>query len=140
MNIFIETLFENKSKGTNSKYILNNGDTTKIAVSYEKQTNESSDKMRNKINDNVKIQFQGLYLPIEKISLNKIGSKMHKLSENDEEHDFIFYENKVEDMNKVLTLRTQNLLINSTQFTYQVKIKSPNPKQKEQKYKLYPND
>ena len=127
MNIFIETLFE-KSKGANSRYILNNGDTTKIAVSYEKQTSESSYRMRNKINDNVKIQFQGLYLPIDKIPLNKIGNKIHKLSENDSEYDFIFYENKVEDMNKVLTLRTQHILINSTQFAYQVRIKNSNDK------------
>ena len=127
MNIFIETLFE-KSKGANSKYILNNGDTTKIAVSYEKQTSESSYRIRNKIDDNVKIQFQGLYLPIDKISLNKIGSKIHKLSENDSKDDFVFYENKVEDMNKVLTLRTQHILINSTQFTYQVRIKNSDDK------------
>ena len=59
-----------------------------------------------------------------RISLNKIGNKIHKLSENDSEYDFIFYENKVEDMNKVLTLRTQHILINSTQFTYQVRIKN----------------
>lgn len=134
-------MFENaSSKSNRDKYILNNGQTTKIAVSYEKQTSKSYDKFASKINDNIKIQFQGLYLPIEKISLNRLCSKIHKLSENDDEYDFIFYENKVVDMNKVLTLRTQNLLINSTQFVYMVMIKNPDDKSKERKFKLQPND
>lgn len=64
MNIFIETLFEH-SKGTNNKYILCDGQTTKIAISYEKQASKNSDVVNSKMNDNIKIQFQGLYLPIE---------------------------------------------------------------------------
>jgi len=52
----------------------------------------------------------------------------------------IYYENKVEDMNKVLTIRTQNLLINSTQFTYYVVIKNTDNKTMERKCKLRPGD
>jgi hypothetical protein len=61
LTIFIETLFDDKKE----KYILNNGQTTKIAISYEKQTRKNFDGISSKINDNIKIQFQGLYLPIQ---------------------------------------------------------------------------
>lgn len=60
MTIFVETLFEGKKE----KYILNDSQTTKIAVSYEKQTHKNFEGIASKMNDNVKIQFQGLYLPI----------------------------------------------------------------------------
>jgi len=85
-------LFE-RSKSGNDKYILGDGQTTKIAISYEKQANKNTDAVGSKINDNVKIQFQGLYLPIEsknikvhlniEITLNKLGNKVHKLTESD---------------------------------------------------------
>ena len=89
MNIFVETLFEGKKE----KYILHDNQTTKIAISYEKQTSKSYEGVNSKMNDNVKIQFQGLYLPIHskyckliptlEISLNKLGQHIHKLTEND---------------------------------------------------------
>ena len=59
--IFVETLFENKKE----KYILKNSQTAKIAISYEKQTRKNYDIESSEINDNVKILFEGLHLPIE---------------------------------------------------------------------------
>lgn len=61
VTIFIEPLFEDKKE----KYILNDGQTTKIAISYEKQTRKNFEGINSKINDNIKVQFQGLYLPIQ---------------------------------------------------------------------------
>jgi hypothetical protein len=43
-------------------------------------------------------------------------------------------------MNKVLTLRTQNLIINSTQFTYSFVILNPHIKNRNTKYMLKPGD
>lgn len=43
-------------------------------------------------------------------------------------------------MNKVLTLRTRNLLINSTQFVYDVIIKNPDKRDKDKKYRLKPGE
>lgn len=43
-------------------------------------------------------------------------------------------------MNKVLTLRTRNLLINSTQFSYIVVIKNPENKLADKKYTIRPGE
>jgi hypothetical protein len=59
--IFVDTLFETKKE----RYILKNNQTTKIAISYDKQTTKSYDGINSKMNDNVKILFEGLHLPIE---------------------------------------------------------------------------
>ena len=59
--IFIETLFENKKE----KYILKDSQTAKIAISYEKQIKKDYNIESSKMNDNVKILFEGLHLPIE---------------------------------------------------------------------------
>lgn len=95
--IFVETLF-----GMNKeKYMLHDNQTTKVAISYEKQTSTNYDGINSKINDNVKILFEGLYLPIEskfcrfygiEISLNKLTQSIHKLTDNDVSNlRFIFY-------------------------------------------------
>lgn len=46
-------------------YILKDGKTTKIAVSYDKQAHRGSNGIISKLSDDVKIQFEGLYLPIK---------------------------------------------------------------------------
>jgi hypothetical protein len=61
MTIFVETLFDGKAE----KYILHDSQTTKIAISYEKQTRKNFDGVSSKMNDDVRVQFQGLYLPIQ---------------------------------------------------------------------------
>lgn len=65
--IFVDTLFESKKE----RYILKDNQTTKIAISYDKQTTKNYDGVNSKMNDNVKILFEGLHLPIE--------SKVHSL-------------------------------------------------------------
>ena len=55
-------------------------------------------------------------------------------------NDFIYYETKVIDMNKVLTLRTKNLFINSTQFSYVVLIKNPYNSADDKKYTIKPGE
>lgn len=66
LTIFIETLFDDKKQN----YILKDGNTTKIAISYEKQAHRGSNGIISKLSDDVKIQFEGLYLPIKsKLSL-----------------------------------------------------------------------
>jgi hypothetical protein len=136
--IFVHTLFENSRE----KYVLKNCQTTKIAISYEQQTNSRNyDSSENKLNDCVKILFEGLSLPIEKISLNKVGQYEHKLTETEEDQDNkIYYETKVIDMNKVLTLRTENILVNSTQFTYTIVIQDPFQKGNDKHYVIAPGE
>ena len=84
--IFVQTMFDDKKE----KYILKDSQTAKIAVSYDKQTQKSYNIENSKMNDNVKILFEGLHLPIEskiilvifiEISLNKLGRNMHKLTD-----------------------------------------------------------
>lgn len=59
--LFVETLFDKKKE----KYILKDCTTTKIAISYEKQTIKNYNIESSKMNDNVKILFEGIHLPIE---------------------------------------------------------------------------
>lgn len=59
--IFVETLFDVKKE----KYILKDRTTAKIAISYEKQTIKNYEIESSKMNDSVKILFEGLHLPIE---------------------------------------------------------------------------
>lgn len=63
--VFIETLFGEKK----DKYVLNDNQTTKIAISYDKQTTKNFDGINSKMNDNVKILFEGLHLPIDSKAL-----------------------------------------------------------------------
>ncbi|CAI2385812.1 unnamed protein product [Moneuplotes crassus] len=134
--LFVETLFDKKK----DKYILKDCTTTKIAISYEKQTIKNYSIESSKMNDNVKILFEGIHLPIEKISLNKLNTGIHKLTDIDEINDFIFFETKVVETNKVLTLRTQNLLVNSTQFSYDVVIMNPTNRKDSKQVVLKPGE
>lgn len=65
--IFVETLFEK----TKEKYILKDCTTAKIAISYEKQTIKNYNIESSKMNDNVKILFEGLNLPIDSKLISK---------------------------------------------------------------------
>jgi hypothetical protein len=61
MNIFVETFFEGRDD--KNKYFLSDGETTKVAVNYDKQTYKTANSNSSKLNEDVRIQFQGLYLP-----------------------------------------------------------------------------
>ena len=61
LTIFVETLFDDKREN----YIIKDGKTNKIAVSYDKQTKRGSNGIISKLSDDIKIQFEGLYLPIK---------------------------------------------------------------------------
>jgi hypothetical protein len=55
-------------------------------------------------------------------------------------NDFVYYETKVIDMNKVLTIRTQNLLINSTQFNYEVALRFPTRRDEDKHFNIGPGE
>ena len=67
------------------------------------------------------------------IALNKIGTGIYYLREQDD-FDVVYYSVNFTGMTKVLTIRTPNLFINKTQFTYFMRINE------ERVYKIKPMD
>ena len=71
--------------------------------------------------DHVRVMFDGPFLPLESVDLNKTGQWTHHL-EGFEDSDKVVYGVTVKGMQKVLTVRTPFLLINHTYFVYRVRI------------------
>lgn len=89
-------------------------------MKYEKQTEKNLNAEENQ-NDDVKIVFTEVNnLPIEAIPLNKTRKGEHLLY--DETNEVVYYNVEVQNMQKVLTIRSAFQLINSTSFTYYVKV------------------
>jgi hypothetical protein len=61
INIFVETFFEGKDD--KNYYFLNNGETVKVAVNFDHQTKNNTTSKSAKLNEDVRIQFEGLFLP-----------------------------------------------------------------------------
>lgn len=94
----VYTLFD-KSKS----YFIKDGELQRIAVNYERQTQENISSENQ--NDEVKIVFtEAGNIPIESILLNKNHKDEHKQNDEGEAEDIIYYAVEVENMQKVLTL------------------------------------
>jgi hypothetical protein len=63
-------------------------------------------------------------LPIQAINLNKLGQTNRHCFRNKKYKEFIIYGVTFQNLKRVLTLRTQFLLQNSTAFDYSIKIQS----------------
>ena len=118
MQISVYTLFD---KDSGRKFDVPNEERKWIPVTYETSALKHLSANESGKNDEVKVMFTDHNtLPIENICLNWTGKGIHQIYDEDDES--IYWVVQVENMTKVLTLRSTHALINSTNFYYQVRI------------------
>jgi hypothetical protein len=129
MNMTVKTMF-----GANQKYFLRNGFSTKVSIVEKSMipefTQEDGDMdytdMQNKdsVDDNILLQFEECSSTKNKlIPLNVVATGIYKMNDQD---DFfvLYYSISLQDMTKVMIVRTTNLIVNSTSYTYIFRIRN----------------
>ena len=99
-----------------------------LAVNYDIQMKQQVDYFKNKSfmekdQENIRVSFnRKSKAMIEDVNLNQTSTGNRHYYQNQKYKEFIVYSIEFANMKRILTLRTQYLLVNQTMFDYDVKI------------------